>query len=68
MLRVFKNVESFRFFAFNVVELFSFEESCVSLIVFYLKNLIKTIAFQIISSISEGRLILMKSNEINVTL
>ena len=62
-----KNVESFRFFVFDVVEFFSFEESCINLIVFCLKNLIKAVAFQIVSSISKKKLILMKSNEINVT-
>ena len=67
MFRIFKNVKNFRFFVFNVAELFSFEESCINLIAFYLKNLIKTIAFQITSSISKEKLILIKSNEINVT-
>ena len=64
---MFKNVESFRFLALDIAEFSSFEKSCVSLIVFCLKNLIKTIVFQIVSSISEKRLILMKSNEINMT-
>ena len=67
MLRVFKNVEDFHFLALDVVELFFFEMSCVSLIVFCLKDLIKAVVFQITSSISKEELILVKSNEINVT-